>query len=120
MRAELISSVTDASRRGRGERVGVGTSRRRGRGGGGRGGVCALTELAHFENLAQHLGQLDAAAAKGTLVFVLPAAVLQDDLDTQTLRSAERAAAAASGSPPTSDVICGSGVEPQIKVRFVR
>lgn len=77
--------------------------------------MCLLTELAHFENLAQHLGQLDAAAAKRTLVFVFPAAVLQDDLDTQTLRSAERAAAAVpSGSPPTSDVIFGSGVEPQI------
>lgn len=84
MWAELILSITDqmdASRE-RGERVGVGTSRRRGRGGGGRGGVCALTELAHFENLAQHLGQLDAAAAKRTLVFVFPAAVLQDDLET--------------------------------------
>lgn len=107
----------DASRRGRGERVGVDTSRRQGGGGGGggggRGGVCALTELAHFENLAQHLGQLDAAAAKWTLVFVLPAAVLQDDLDTQTLRSAE-GAASPSGSPPTSNGICGSGVEPQI------
>lgn len=77
--------------------------------------MCLLTELAHFENLAQHLGQLDAAAAKRTLVFVFPAAVLQDDLDTQTLRSAERAAAAVpSGSPSTSDVIFGSGVEPQI------
>lgn len=99
-----------------GERVGVGTSRWRGRGGGGgggQGGLCALTELAHFENLAQHLGQLDAAAAERTLVFVFPAAVLQDDLDTQTLRSAERAAAP-SGSPPTFNVICGSGVKPQI------
>lgn len=51
--------------------------------------MCALTELAHFQDLAQHLGQLDAAAAKRALVLVLPAAVLQDDLDTRTLRSAK-------------------------------
>lgn len=51
--------------------------------------VCAcvcwyrLTELAHFQNLAQHLGQLDAAAAERTLVFVFSTAVLQDNLETR-------------------------------------
>lgn len=43
--------------------------------------MCALTELPHFQDLAQHLGQLDAAAAKRALVLVFPAAVLQDDLE---------------------------------------
>lgn len=47
-----------------------------------------LTELAHFQDLTQHLGQLDAAAAKWTLVLVFSTAVLQDDLQTQTIRSA--------------------------------
>lgn len=42
-----------------------------------------LTELAHFQNLAQHLGQLDAAAAERTLVFVFSTAVLQDNLETR-------------------------------------
>lgn len=39
-----------------------------------------LTQLAHFQDLAQHLGQLYTAAAEGTLVFVLPAAVLEHNL----------------------------------------
>lgn len=43
-----------------------------------------LTELAHFEDLTQHLGQLDAAAAKRTLVLVFSTAVLQDDLEINT------------------------------------
>lgn len=47
---------------------------------------CRLTELAHFENLTQHLGQLDAAAAKWTLMFVFSTAVLQDDLETQAVK----------------------------------
>lgn len=42
---------------------------------------CRLTKLAHFQNLTEHLGQLDAAAAERTLVFVLSTAVLQDDLE---------------------------------------
>lgn len=42
-----------------------------------------LTELAHFQYLAQHLGQLDAAAAEWTLVFVFSTAVLQDNLETR-------------------------------------
>lgn len=42
-----------------------------------------LTELAHFQYLAQHLGQLDAAAAERTLVFVFSTAVLQDNLETR-------------------------------------
>lgn len=47
---------------------------------------CRLTKLAHFQNLTEHLGQLDAAAAKRTLVLVLSTAVLQDDLETQTIK----------------------------------
>lgn len=45
--------------------------------------MCPLTQLAHFQDLAQHLGELDAAAAERTLVLVLPAAVLEDDLRTE-------------------------------------
>ena len=41
---------------------------------------CGLTKLANFENLTEHLGQLDAAAAKRTLVLVFSTTVLQDDL----------------------------------------
>lgn len=43
----------------------------------------ALTQLAHFQDLAQHPGQLDAAAAEGTLVLVLPTAVLKHDLQAE-------------------------------------
>lgn len=42
-----------------------------------------LTKLAHFQDLTEHLGQLDAAAAKRTLVLVFSTAVLQDDLETR-------------------------------------
>lgn len=42
-----------------------------------------LTKLAHFQDLTEHLGQLDAAAAKRTLVLVFSTAVLQDDLETK-------------------------------------
>lgn len=47
---------------------------------------CGLTKLAHFQNLTEHLGQLDAAAAKRTLVLVFSTAVLQDDLETRTVK----------------------------------
>jgi hypothetical protein len=40
------------------------------------------TQLAHSEDLTEHLGQLDAAPPERTLVLVLAAAVLQDDLWT--------------------------------------
>lgn len=43
----------------------------------------ALTQLAHFQDLAQHPGQLDAAAAEGTLVLILSAAVLKHDLQAE-------------------------------------
>lgn len=46
---------------------------------------CKLTKLAHFEDLTEHLGKLDAAAAERTLVLVFSAAVLQDDLNTQSV-----------------------------------
>lgn len=39
-----------------------------------------LTQLAHFQDLTQHLGQLDATAAKGTLMLVFSAAVLKHNL----------------------------------------
>lgn len=39
-----------------------------------------LTQFAHFQDLTQHLGQLYAAAAKGTLMFIFPATVLQHNL----------------------------------------
>ena len=39
-----------------------------------------LTQLAHFQNLTQHLGQFYTAAAEGTFVLVLPAAVLKHNL----------------------------------------
>lgn len=42
-----------------------------------------LTKLAHFQDLTEHLGQFDAAAAKRTLVLVFSTAVLQDDLETR-------------------------------------
>lgn len=42
--------------------------------------VLLLTQLAHFQDLAQHLGQFYTAAAEGTLVLVLPAAVLEHNL----------------------------------------
>lgn len=39
-----------------------------------------LTQLAHFQDLTQHLGQLDATAAEGTLMLVFSAAVLKHNL----------------------------------------
>lgn len=39
-----------------------------------------LTQLAHFQDVAQHPGQLDAAAAEGAFVLIFSAAVLQHDL----------------------------------------
>lgn len=39
-----------------------------------------LTQLAHFQDLTEHLGQFYAAAAKGTLVLILSAAVLKHNL----------------------------------------
>ena len=38
------------------------------------------TQLAHSEDLTEHLGQLDAAPPERTLVLVLPAAVLKHHL----------------------------------------
>lgn len=51
--------------------------------------VCfgTLTQFAHFENLTKHLGQLDTAAAKWTLVLVFSTAVLQDDLQRGQIRN---------------------------------
>lgn len=46
-----------------------------------------LTQLAHFEDLTQHLGQLDATAAEGTLVLVFAAAVLKHNLQAGRGRS---------------------------------
>lgn len=43
-------------------------------------GTSVLTQLAHFQDVAQHLGQLYAAAAEGTFMLIFPAAVLKDDL----------------------------------------
>lgn len=39
-----------------------------------------LTQLAHFQDLTQHLGQLYAAAAKGTFMLVFSATVLKHNL----------------------------------------
>lgn len=39
-----------------------------------------LTQFSNFEDLAQHFGKLDTAAAKRALVLVFTTAVLQDDL----------------------------------------
>ena len=43
-------------------------------------GSRVLTQFPDLQDLAQHLGELDRTAAKGALVFVFSAAVLQDDL----------------------------------------
>lgn len=43
-------------------------------------GAGVLTQLAHFQDVAQHPGQLDAAAAEGAFVLIFSAAVLQHDL----------------------------------------
>lgn len=39
-----------------------------------------LTQFSYFEDLAQHFGKLDTAAAKRTLMLVFATAVLQYDL----------------------------------------
>lgn len=39
-----------------------------------------LTQFSNFEDLAQHFGKLDTAAAKRTFMLVFTAAVLQDNL----------------------------------------
>lgn len=43
-----------------------------------------LTQFSDLQYLAQHSGELDGAAAKRTLVLVLAAAVLQDNLVSRT------------------------------------
>lgn len=52
-----------------------------------------LTQLPDLEDFTEHFGELDGAAAEGALVFVFPAAVLQDDLwgaRTGRVRAARR------------------------------
>lgn len=54
-----------------------------------------LTQLPDLEDFTEHFGELDGAAAEGALVFVFPAAVLQDDLwgaRTGRVRAARREA----------------------------
>lgn len=51
---------------------------------------CRLTKLAHFQNLTEHLGQFDTAAAKWTLVLVFSTAVLKHNLQTQTIKWARQ------------------------------
>lgn len=46
----------------------------------GGGGWRGLTQLPDLQDLTEHFGELDGAAAEGALVLVFPAAVLQDDL----------------------------------------
>lgn len=60
-----------------------------------------LTQLAHFEDLTQHLGQLDATAAEGTFVLVFSAAVLQHNLQAGRGRS-QRAGLCLSRATATS------------------
>ena len=43
-------------------------------------GSRALTQFPDLQDLTQHLGELDCAAAKGALMLVFSATVLQDDL----------------------------------------
>lgn len=45
-----------------------------------RGGWLGLTQFPNLQDFTEHFGELDGAAAEGALMFVLPAAVLQDDL----------------------------------------
>lgn len=52
-----------------------------------------LTQFPNLEDFTEHFGELDGTAAKGALVFVFSAAVLQDDLwgdRTGRVRAARR------------------------------
>lgn len=42
--------------------------------------ICVLTQLAHFQDLTQHLGQLYTTAAKGTFMLIFSATVLKHNL----------------------------------------
>lgn len=62
--------------------------------GNGRAGSRALTQFPDLQDLTQHLGELDRAAAKGALVLVFSATVLQDDLQGRRGREGGRGEAA--------------------------
>lgn len=49
-----------------------------------------LTELSDLQDLTEHLGELDGTAAKWTLVFILPATVLQHNLQAEKEWGLER------------------------------
>ena len=53
-------------------------------------GSRVLTQFPDLQDLAQHLGELDRTAAKGALVLVFSATVLQDDLRARRGREGGR------------------------------
>lgn len=86
--------------------------------GNGRAGSRALTQLPDLQDLTQHLGELNRAAAKGALVLVFSATVLQDNLQGRRGREGGRGEAgdgvSAEGSwpQPLPGCRCPGGISP--------